>query len=621
MTRFKEFIESFQYEYDAIAKDPAPTQAAWVERNKRKIFLGRFASRNLQKDYEDAVTEGERSNLTFTEMVSKLQARYRPTRNYTNERFDVFVNRIKHEAESCQFKCANDTCNDPSIMIRDQIVIGTTNAEIRNKALKNQWELDDLVKHGRQLEAATHSAQRIVGDKADEQPISCVKKPGRYSKKWNKNVDENRNQKMDCNNQCQNCSSRSCQGNRKCQAYHLECFNCHKKGHFRRAKICKFTYKKRNARRVESNSDTSSSESQDSDSSSDSSVTGEQGHQKVNRFKHSSATNKHITKIRRMRCKKYIQRTSKKPRYQVEIVIKETAVTAFEDTGADICVMSLVNAKSIDLPLTNTKIKIRPYGSKSIKCAGFYEGTVMHGQAVANIKMYVVDQQLEMLLSGRVCEALGIIKFNSEPAFENAEELIRRTGTSQDEHTAKVIQRFPNVFTGIGKLKDHTIHIHIDESVPPIAAPARPIPFHLRERFDNEIMKMQEAGIIENHEGPAPWIYNVVLAPKDNGGMRITVDMRAANRAIRSTNIPIPRAEDIRVKLASAKYFSKLDFKSAFHQLEIEESSRYITVFHAGNRLKRYRRLTMGAKPASGELTNALLPLFGNIAGVHVIHG
>ena len=113
---FKEFIESFQYEYDAIAKDPptgdAPTQAAWVEQNKRKIFLGRFASRNLQKDYEDAVTEGERSNLTFTEMVSKLQARYRPTRNYTlanyefqntNESFDVFVNRIL----SMRLKAAN----------------------------------------------------------------------------------------------------------------------------------------------------------------------------------------------------------------------------------------------------------------------------------------------------------------------------------------------------------------------------------------------------------------------------------------------------------------------------------------------------------------------------------
>ena len=86
-------------------------------------------------------------------------------------------------------------------------------------------------------------------------------------------------------------------------------------------------------------------------------------------------------------------------------------------------------------------------------------------------------------------------------------------------------------------------------------------------------MKMQEACIIQDHVGPAPWIYNVVLAPKDDGGMRITVVTSAANCEIRSTNIPIPSAQDIHVKLSVAKYFNELDFNSPFHQLEIGESS------------------------------------------------
>ena len=48
---FCEFVDSFYYEYDAIAKDPpegdANIQAAWIEQNKRKIFLGWFASKRL----------------------------------------------------------------------------------------------------------------------------------------------------------------------------------------------------------------------------------------------------------------------------------------------------------------------------------------------------------------------------------------------------------------------------------------------------------------------------------------------------------------------------------------------------------------------------------------------
>ena len=131
---------------------------------------------------------------------------------------------------------------------------------------------------------------------------------------------------------------------------------------------------------------------------------------------------------------------------------------------------------------------------------------------------------------------------------------------------------------------------------------------------------MEEQGIIEEHTGPAPWVSNPVLAPKDNGDIRITIDMRQANKAIRPTNIPIPKPDDIKAQLSGNKIFSKLDFRSAFHQLELEEDSRLLTVFHGDGRLMRYNRLTMGSTPASGELTKALRPLFQHIKGAHIIH-
>ena len=46
------------------------TQAARIEQNKRKIFFRRFASRNLQKDYEDVVQPESCSTMTFTQMVT-----------------------------------------------------------------------------------------------------------------------------------------------------------------------------------------------------------------------------------------------------------------------------------------------------------------------------------------------------------------------------------------------------------------------------------------------------------------------------------------------------------------------------------------------------------------------
>ena len=46
-------VDEFQYEYDAIAKDPPKelksndAQEKWIQQNKCKIFLGRFASQHL----------------------------------------------------------------------------------------------------------------------------------------------------------------------------------------------------------------------------------------------------------------------------------------------------------------------------------------------------------------------------------------------------------------------------------------------------------------------------------------------------------------------------------------------------------------------------------------------
>ena len=620
---FCDFIDSFQYEYDAIAREPPKEssdvqKAAWIEQDKRKIFLGRFASRNLQRDFEEVVPEKNRGKITFKEMTAGIKARYDVSRNKTlanfefhklfqkeGESFDSFTVRVKHEARTCEFSCASDACTVENILTRDQIIIGTSNNEIRKNALKNQWDLDNLIKGGRQLEAAARGAQRIHEN--SEAPISRIKRPGKYSKKGSKSKFEGKLQ--DQYSSCQNCSSRVCKGGKQCPAASRECFDCGKKGHFKGSAVCKKKSKHR-TRRVES----SSSSDESSNTETCTSESESSSNQNVSRVRFM----KNVTKVRRMRIRQQIRKTSAKSRYQVEVIIKEQKVSAFADTGADICVMSRKEAKALALPLGKTKMKIRPYGSKSVKCCGYYIGTIMHGESVANACIYVVKQDLETLLSGRVSEELGIISFNPTP--DSQEPSIRRNTAPTDDAKAHIISQYPEVFSGIGTLKDHLVKFHINETIPPVAAPARPVPFHLRKRFEKEIQIMEENNIIEEHVGPAPRISNVVLAPKDDGGIRVTVDMRQVNLAIESTNIPIPRVEDIKTQLARCQHFSKLDFKSAFHQLELDEESKKITVFHAGDRLMRYQKLTMGTKPASGELTKALLPLFQSIPEAHVIH-
>ena len=162
---FSNFVDSFGYEYEAIAKQPPSDEKEpekWNDLNKRKQFLGKFSTRNFQKDFEDCTTPEERKTLTFSQMVIKIKERYKPTKNTTlsnyefhklkqseGETFDTFINRVKHEAEGCSFRCSHADCNVQDTLIRDQVLIGTNNTEIRKNALKEQWSLNDLGLKGR----------------------------------------------------------------------------------------------------------------------------------------------------------------------------------------------------------------------------------------------------------------------------------------------------------------------------------------------------------------------------------------------------------------------------------------------------------------------------------------
>ena len=72
---------------------------------------------------------------------------------------------------------------------------------------------------------------------------------------------------------------------------------------------------------------------------------------------------------------------------------------------------------------------------------------------------------------------------------------------------------------------------------------------------------------------------------------RVTADMRRVNKVIKKTNLPLPRVEDIKAQLSDGKVFVKLDMGSAFHQLTLEEESRFATVFHTNGRLMCYKNL------------------------------
>ena len=60
-----------------------------------------------------------------------------------------------------------------------------------------------------------------------------------------------------------------------------------------------------------------------------------------------------------------------------------------------------------------------------------------------------------------------------------------------------IVKNFPDVFTGVGKLKDYQLKLHVNKDVKPVAQPVRRLPFGLREKVDKELDELLNEDIIE----------------------------------------------------------------------------------------------------------------------------
>jgi transposase InsO family protein len=116
--------------------------------------------------------------------------------------------------------------------------------------------------------------------------------------------------------------------------------------------------------------------------------------------------------------------------------------------------------------------------------------------------------------------------------------------------------------------------------------------------FEARLEEMQKQDIIEDVLKPARWVSGMSLVPKGEEDFRLVVNMKGPNRAITRMFYRLPTIDDMRVKLAGAKFFSKLDISSAFYHLVLDEESRELTTFQTETGLKRFKRLMFGVNCA-----------------------
>ena len=198
------------------------------------------------------------------------------------------------------------------------------------------------------------------------------------------------------------------------------------------------------------------------------------------------------------------------------------------------------------------------------------------------LTFHIVETNQPGLLGLTASQDLGLIKVvmvakteDKQIEPDKSEEVTKLSEELKEE----VLQKYTQVFTGLGRL-EKPYHIEVDPTVTPVVNPPRMVPAALRDRVEEELDDMERRGVVRKVEEPTDWANSMAIVEKPNGSLRICLDPRHLNKAIKREHFQLPTTEDITTRMANAKWFTKLDANRGYWQIPHDEESQLLTTFN-----------------------------------------
>ena len=248
-------------------------------------------------------------------------------------------------------------------------------------------------------------------------------------------------------------------------------------------------------------------------------------------------------------------------------------------------------------------------------------------------KTSIPDSSLESITHERVSslETAESVPFTSpcsekvpeKDSYSHIEQLIQESSTNLDESQKQSVRsllceysdQFSRSSHDLGScgIEQHTIKLKPGSQ--PIKQRPYRIPLAKREIAKQEIKLMAEKKLIE--PSYSAWCSPAVLVPKRDGSTRFCIDYRRLNAVTVPDSHPLPRTDDTLSALGGAKWFSTLDLRSGYHQIEIQPSDRPLTAFAIpGSGLWQFRVLPFGLINGPSAFERALERIMVNLAYV-----
>ena len=355
---------------------------------------------------------------------------------------------------------------------------------------------------------------------------------------------------------CSRCGRSPPHGRQQCPANQATCHRCHKKGHFKHC--CKT---KVGIKEVKQDCDTSDSEEFLGTVNAD-----------------TVSTNKP---------------------WMAVVQLNNRALEFKVDTGADVTVIpESVYHPEEDSKLEAASIPLNGPTGEPLEVCGRFKARLTKNGVESQQEIYVVRNLSRALLGRPAIQALNVAVLIEPVQGEN------------------VVEQFPKLFRGLGKLKD-SYRIKLREGATPFALTTpRRVPIPLLPKVKQELKRMESMGVITRIDEPTEWCAGMVVVPKHNGKVRICVDLTRLNESVCRERHILPSVEQTLAQIGGAKYFTKLDANSGYWQIELDPESAKLTTFITPFGRFCFNRLPFGITSVPEHFQRRMTEILGDIPGV-----
>ncbi|GBG60353.1 hypothetical protein CBR_g4310 [Chara braunii] len=170
-------------------------------------------------------------------------------------------------------------------------------------------------------------------------------------------------------------------------------------------------------------------------------------------------------------------------------------------------------------------------------------------------------------------EEMGVCFLHALPPHD-----IPSTNASPDPRITELLDAYDDVFEALhGVVPDRPIRHEIILEVGVI--PLHGCLYRMSEE-ELSVLRAQLDDLLEKSRirpSSSPYGAPVLFIRKKNKDLWLYIDYRKLNVQTVKNVGPLPRIDDLLERLGGAKFFSKLDLKSRYHQLEIQQEDHYKT--------------------------------------------